>query len=125
MQNKLDFSDGTIEPFALKTISCSYDSIYSSFIWNQKADDFDFIHHNLGIGLEVSVVITQNTQTVVSYENSHRKHLESIKQVKTDSSDNILSYYGGSFCELRKLIIERIARKNSKVQRHLSIIGVA
>ena len=124
MVEKLNFDDKIIETFAIKTISASYNPIYGEFNWNEKADNFDFIHHNLGVGLEVSVVITQNTQAVVSYEHSHRKNLDSIKQVKTDSNGNILSYYGGSFCELRKLIIERIARKNLKAQRHLKKYNV-
>ena len=44
-------------------------------IWNQKADDFDFVHQGLGIALEVSLVITKNTQNVVSYQNSFRKDI--------------------------------------------------
>ena len=119
MRDILNFDDAIIEPFAVRTITHSYDSIYNDFIWNKKADDFDFVHHKLGIGLEVSVIITKNIQTVVSYQNSHRKNLNLIKQVKTDENGKILSYYGGSLYELRKLIIDRILRKNTKAKRHL------
>ena len=119
MDNKLDYSDKIIEPFAITTIANSYDAVYNSFLWNKKSDDFDFISNALGIGLEVSVVITKNTQTVIAYQNSFRKDITTIKQAYVDDSGELRAWYGGSFDELRKLIIERILLKNSKAKKHI------
>ena len=119
MENKLDYSDKIIEAFAIRTIAASYNPIYNEFFWNKKANDFDFVHHDLGIALEVSVVITQNTQKVLSYQNSFHKDISTIKQATIDDSGRILSWYGGSFEELKHLIIKRIISKNSKAKKHL------
>ena len=119
MKSKLNFKDSIVEPFAMQTISRSYSSIYSSFSWNEKADDFDFIHLESGIGLEVTSVLTANTKKVLSYENSFRPNVNSIKDGKTDYDGNLLSYYGGSCIELRNLIISSIEKKDSKAQKHL------
>ena len=119
MSGKLDYSDKIIEPFAIKTIANSYDSIYNNFLWNKKKDDFDFINNALGIGLEISVVITKNTQTVVSYQNSFHKDITTIKQASLDESGELRGWYGGSCGELRNLIIERIFLKNTKAIKHI------
>jgi hypothetical protein len=119
MANKLDYRDEKIEQFAIEKLTFAYNSIYNDFIWNQKADDFDFIHQNLGIALEVSVIITKNTQNVLSYQNSFRKNIATIKQAKVDENGRLVSWYGGSVGELRRLIIERINRKNAKAKKHL------
>ena len=119
MAYKLDFSDEKTEQFAIKKLASVYNSIYNDFIWNQKADDFDFVHQELGIALEVSLVITKNTQNVVSYQNSFRKDITTIKQAKVDDTGRLLSWYGGSVGELRRLIIERINRKKTKAKKHI------
>lgn len=119
MGNKLDYSDKIIEPFAITTIANSYDAVYNSFFWNKKKDDFDFINNALGIGVEVSVVITKNTQTVVSYQNSFRKDITTIKQASLDESGELRAWYGGSYGELRKLILERIFLKSTKATKHM------
>lgn len=119
MGNKLNYSDKIIEPFAITAIANSYDAVYNSFFWNKKKDDFDFINNALGIGLEVSAVITKNTQTVVSYQNSFRKDITTIKQASLDESGELRAWYGGSCGELRKLIIERILLKNIKAKKHM------
>ena len=119
MADKLDFSDEKTEQFAIKKLASVYNSIYNDFIWNQKADDFDFVHQELGIALEVSLVITKNTQNVVSYQNSFRKDITTIKQAKVDDTGRLLSWYGGSVGELRRLIIERINRKKTKAKKHI------
>ena len=120
MNQNLNYNDNIIEPFAIKTIESSYNSVYNDFCWNKKADDFDFVHYNLRIGLEVSVIITSNTQKVVSYQNSIRKDIKSIRGAKINSNGELSAWYGGSGFELQKLIIDRISRKNSKAKRHLS-----
>ena len=120
MENKLDYSDKITEPFAITTIANFYDTVYNSFLWNEKTDDFDFSHYDLGIGLEVSVIITSNTQKVLSYQNSIRKDIKSIRGAKINSNGELSAWYGGSGFELQKLIIDRISRKNSKAKRHLS-----
>jgi hypothetical protein len=89
------------------------------FCWNKKSDDFDYVHFALSIGLEVSVIITRNTQKVVSYQNSLRKDIASIKNAKVDDNGCLLSWYGGSCIELKKLILDRIVTKNDKAKRHL------
>lgn len=119
MEDKLDYSDEKIEQFAIETLASLYNPVYNDFIWNQKADDFDFIHQNLGIALEVSVIITKNTQNVLSYQNSFRKDITTIKQAKVDENGRLVSWYGGSVGELRRLIIERINRKNAKAKKHI------
>lgn len=119
MGNKLDYSDKIIEPFAITTIANSYDAVYNSFFWNKKNDDFDFINNALGIGLEVSVVITKNTQTVVAYQNSYHKDITTVKQARLDDGGELRAWYGGSYGELRKLIIERIFLKNTKATKHM------
>ena len=119
MGKLLNYSDKIIEPFAIKTIANSYDSIYNSYLWNKKKDDFDFINNALGIGLEISVVITKNTQTVVSYQNSFRKDITTIKQASLDERGELRAWHGGSCGELRKLIIERILQKNTKAAKHM------
>ena len=119
MADKLDFSDEKTEQFAIKKLASVYNSIYNDFIWNQKADDFDFVHQELGIALEVSLVITKNTQKVVSYQNSFRKDITTIKQAKVDDTGRLLSWYGGSVGELRRIIIERINRKKTKAKKHI------
>ena len=118
MENKLNYSDKIIEPFAIKTIEASYDSMYGDFCWNQKADDFDFIHRSFGIALEVSVIITKNTQTVLAYQNSFHKDHTTIKQANIDEKGELRSWYGGSVGELRQMIIERINIKNTKANKH-------
>ena len=119
MADKLNYSDEKTEQFAIEKLTSVYNSIYNDFIWNQKADDFDFVHQELGIALEVSLVITKNTQNVVSYQNSFRKDITTIKQAKVDDTGRLLSWYGGSVGELRRLIIERINRKNTKAKKHI------
>lgn len=119
MLENLDYSDKKIEQFAIEKISTVYSPVYGDFIWNQKAYDFDFVHHELGIALEVSVIITKNTQNVVSYQHSFRKDIATIKQAKVDENGRLLSWYGGSVGELRRLIIERINRKNTKAKNHI------
>ena len=42
MADKLDYRDEKIEQFAIEKLTVAYNSIYNDFIWNQKADDFDF-----------------------------------------------------------------------------------
>ena len=118
MRQKLNYKDNVLEPFALKTIASFYDSIYNDFIWNKKADNFDFIHSGLGIALEISTIITKNTQKVVAYEHSVRPDIRSIKQAKTDINGNLISWYGGSGFEIKNLILERIECKNAKAQKH-------
>lgn len=119
MVKKLDYSDKIIEPFAITTIANSYDAVYNSFFWNKKKDDFDFINNALGVGLEVSVVITKNTQTVVSYQNSLRKDITTIKLAMFDENSELRAWYGGSGGELRNLIVERILLKNTKAKKHI------
>lgn len=119
MAAPLDYSDEKTEQFAIKKISTIYSPVYSDFVWNQKADDFDFVHQELGVALEVSLVITKNTQNVVSYQHSFRKDITTIKQAKVDDTGRLLSWYGGSVGELRRLIIERINRKNTKAKKHI------
>ena len=119
MADNLDYLNEKIEQFAIEKLTSVYNSIYNDFIWNQKADDFDFVHQELGIALEVSLVITKNTQNVVSYQNSFRKDITTIKQAKVDDTGRLLSWYGGSVGELRRLIIERINRKNTKAKKHI------
>ena len=119
MADKLNYSDEKTEQFAIEKLTSVYNSIYNDFIWNQKADDFDFVHQELGIALEVSLVITKNTQNVVSYQYSFRKDITTIKQAKVDDTGRLLSWYGGSVGELRRLIIERINRKNTKAKKHI------
>lgn len=96
MADKLDYRDKKIEQFAIEKLTFAYNSIYNDFVWKQKADDFDFIHQNLGIALEVSVIITKNTQNVLSYQNSFRKNIVTIKQAKVDKNGRLVSWYGGS-----------------------------
>ena len=122
MEDKLNYSDKTIEPFAIEIISASYNPIYKEFHWNKKADDFDFVHYDLGIGLEVSVIISANTQKVVAYQNSFRKDINSIRGAKTNENGDLSAWYGGSGLELRRLIIDRIHTKNAKAQKHISNI---
>lgn len=119
MANKLNFSSNKVELFAIQAISHSYNSIYSNFHWNDKADDFDFVYSDLGVALEVSTILTSNTEKVLIYENSPHPNMNSIKQAKLDSNGNLLSYYGGNCIELKNLILKRITKKNIKAKKHL------
>ena len=114
---KLNYSSNTIEQFAINILSLSYDCMYSDFIWNKKNDNFDYTSKDSKIALEVSLVIPENIERVLAYQNSNKPDISTIQLHKLDQNDNLIRYYGGSICELKKKIIDTIKKKNLKALR--------
>ncbi|MBO5338685.1 MAG: hypothetical protein J6A96_03170 [Clostridia bacterium] len=119
----LDYSSNIIEPFAQTTISLSYDNVYSTFVWNKKADDFDFTSPDKKIALEVVSVIPENIIEACKYEKVLAKGKKptsiNIKMAKIDASGSLISYYGGSMTEIRRAIIKAIETKHEKAVKRL------
>ena len=114
----LDYNSNIMELFAQKTISLSYNSIYSTFDWNKKADDFDFTSPDKKIALEVVSIIPKNIIEACKYEKELAKGKKptskNIKMAKIDTSGSLISYYGGSMTEIRRAFINAIKIKHEK-----------
>lgn len=119
----LDYNSNIMELFAQKTISLSYNSIYSTFDWNKKADDFDFTSPDKKIALEVVSVIPENNIEASKYEKvlakGKKPTSKKIKMAKIDTSGSLISYYGGSMTEIRKAFIKAIETKQEKALKRL------
>lgn len=113
----LNFHKSKIEPFAIKTISLSYDTRYSSFTYNASDNNFDYNSKDNTIALEVSTIIPKNIQNVLRYANSLNPKIDKVINAKVDNNGNLKSYYGGSIQELKDLIIDRIKEKEEKGKR--------
>lgn len=51
---RLNYSSATMEEFAIRTISESFDKIYSTYVWHDKDDNFDFTSLDNVVALEVA-----------------------------------------------------------------------
>lgn len=103
-------------------ISKSFDSKYAEYIQPKDTDNFDFVSPDNKYAVEVVTIISKSEKNAYEYEkglSKGKKNLsqERVKQLKTDESGNVYSYYGGSLQEIIKLIKNAIAIKNKKAKK--------
>lgn len=109
------------EKFAIELLSNVVSPEYSTYRWNDKKDDFDFISLDGTKALEVSLIIPENIQNAIKYESSlERGKKPDIRKVECGEvtpEGELVCYYGGSMEEIRTLLLERIAKKDGKARR--------
>ena len=57
---KLNYSSTTMEEFAIRMISESFDKIYSTYVWHDKDDNFDFSSLDNVVVIEVATILSNN-----------------------------------------------------------------
>lgn len=101
------YDKDSIEPFAINTIAQSFNERYAQYYSPKNTDNFDFISPDKQSALEVTLILPENERKEYEYEKALDKNgkanLHEIKGVKTDENDRILSYYGGSISEIKRL----------------------
>lgn len=107
-----------MEEFAIRTISKSYNNLYSNFIWHDKDDDFDFTSQDDTVAIEVATILPINEINAIQYENALEKgknpNLNKVINAQINDERELLTYYGGSMSEIRKLVIKMIKIKEVK-----------
>ena len=114
----------TMESFALKTLTYSFNSKYGEYFKPINEDNFDYISPDKNIALEVTSVRTKNEIEIHKYEKAKAKGKSKlktgcIKDLKLDNYGNIKSYYGGSINELVTSIQGAIDEKQKKALKRL------
>ena len=112
------YSKEIIEPFAISTISKSFDSEYGNYYSPKDTNNFDYLSLDGTKAIEISVVVPENEKQGMIYEKelAKGKHpsVGKVSRAKTNENGNLISYRGGSMSEIRSKIKERIEEKNAK-----------
>lgn len=113
------FSKEIIEPFAIKTITASFDSRYNTYLSPSDSDNFDYISPSGDCAVEITTVIPENEMNMYVYEKlkaNGKDNLDLSKIIGLRLKDNgeIYAYYGGSIGEIVIAINKSIKNKRHK-----------
>jgi hypothetical protein len=119
------YDKNTIEEFALRTISKSFDDRYKFYFSPKNPDNFDFISPNNTRALEVTLAISSNDMEGYKYEKLYAqgKRNLSAKHIvgsKLSDSGELVQWCGGPFEEILIKIEEAIIKKEAIAQKRLS-----
>lgn len=120
---KLNYSSAIMEKFAIRTISKSFDEIYSTYVWHDKDDDFDFTSLDNVTALEVATILPSNVINAIKYEKAldagKTPDINQVVSAYIDKSRELIIYYGDSMDEIRKAIKNMIYKKEIKRKKRI------
>ena len=115
---RLNYSSATMEEFAIRTISESFDKIYSTYVWHDKDDNFDFSSLDNVVAIEVATILSNNIINAIQYENALNNgktpDINKVINSQIDKEGKLITYYGGLMDEIRDIIINIINKKERK-----------
>ena len=119
------YAKQTIEEFALRTISKSFDSSYGQYSSPNDTDNFDGISPDGKRALEITLVVSKNDMNGYVYEKLHAQgkcnlRTNHIRNAKIKDSGELLQWQGGPIYEIVKNIQKAVDVKNAKAKQRLS-----